>query len=124
MMAEWRGFETPVWGASGREDALPARFESIFSLMPEVPHAGKNHGKPGIVGGPDDLIVAHRAPRLNNRRRACFGGRYEAVGKWKKRIRGNDRSFGESLGETGRLCGLSGLERGDSSGIDAAHLAS
>jgi hypothetical protein len=34
--------------------------------MPEMPHAGKHHGDPGVVGGFYHLIVADRTAGLNH----------------------------------------------------------
>ena len=91
--------------------------------MPEVPYPGKHHGEAGAVGGLDDLAVAHRSARLNDCRRARFGGGKQAVGERKKRIRGDDRSLGEAFGKAGGSRGLGGFHRRDPRGIDAAHLS-
>ena len=39
--------------------------------MPEVAHAGEDHGNAMFVGGGDDFIIAHRTARLNDCR--CAG---------------------------------------------------
>jgi hypothetical protein len=38
--------------------------------MAEVPHAGEHHRHAVLVGGGDDLLVAHRAAGLDDRRDA------------------------------------------------------
>ena len=37
--------------------------------MAEMAHPGENHRQPGGVGSGDDLVVADRSARLNDRRR-------------------------------------------------------
>ena len=58
--------------------------------MPEVAHAGEDHGKPAFVGGADHLLVAHRAARLDHRANTGLGGGDEAVGEGEEGI-GCDR---------------------------------
>src|SRR5689334_6635523 len=36
--------------------------------VPEVAHAGENHREAGLIGGGDDLVVAHRAAGLDHSR--------------------------------------------------------
>ena len=53
----------------GTEDEA-ADTTSQTELVPEVPHAGENHGEPRFVGGGDHLLVADRTAGLDHRRRA------------------------------------------------------
>ena len=41
--------------------------------MPEVPHAGEYHGEVFLVGGGNDLLVAHGPAGLYDRRYAGIG---------------------------------------------------
>ncbi len=83
------------------------------ALMPEMPRAGEDHGKPGGVGGFDDIVVAHRAAWLDHRRRARFCRGEQAVGEGKERVRRDDRAFRQTIGKARRLRGLVRLLRGD-----------
>ena len=66
--------------------------------MPEMPVAGEDHGEAGVVGGADDLVVAHRAAGLDHRRRARFRGGKKPVGEGEESVRGDDRALGEAFG--------------------------
>ena len=68
-------------------------------LMPEVAHAGEDHGEAALVGGGDHLVVAHRAARLDDRRGAGLGRREQPVGEGEERVRGDDRAARQRLGE-------------------------
>jgi hypothetical protein len=46
--------------------ARPSALTTIGSV-PEVAHAGEDHGHAVLVGGGDDLLVAHRAAGLDDR---------------------------------------------------------
>ena len=70
--------------------------------MPEVPAPREHHGEPGLVGGADDLVVAHRAAGLDHRRRAGLGRRQEPVGEGEEGVGGDDRALGEAFGEARR----------------------
>ena len=70
--------------------------------MPEVPGAGEHHREAGLVGGLDDLVVAHRAAGLDHRRRASLGCRQQPVREREERIRRDDGAFRETL-RAGRL---------------------
>src|SRR5690606_4359340 len=84
--------------------------------MPEMAHAGEHHRDAALVGGGDDLVVAHRAARLDDGRRADVGDDVEAVAERKERVGGDDRP-GEVEPRVARL------DRSDARGVDAAHLA-
>jgi hypothetical protein len=34
--------------------------------MPEMPHAGEHHGKPGLIGSLNHLIISDRTTWLDN----------------------------------------------------------
>ena len=55
-------------------------------LMTEVTHAGEDHREAVLVRRRDDLVVAHRAARLRDRRRARLGRQRGAVGERKQRL--------------------------------------
>ena len=55
-------------------------------LMPEMAHAREDHGKAGVVGGGDDLVVAHRAAGLDHGSRADFRDHLQTVGKGKEGV--------------------------------------
>ncbi len=72
-------------GASGRP----------LSLSPIAranrPSAGsvacrEHHGQPGLVGGLDDLIVAHGPAGLDDRRGTSGNERLQPIGKGEKRV--------------------------------------
>ena len=60
------------------------------SLVPEVAHAGEQHREAVLVGRGDDLLVAHRAARLDDRDRARLGEHVDAVAEREERV-GRDR---------------------------------
>src|SRR6266849_1222679 len=49
-------------------------------LVPEVTYASKDHGEAEAVGGFDYLLVAHRAPRLDDGGSASLCDFFDAVG--------------------------------------------
>src|SRR6185369_6951599 len=51
--------------------------------MPEVAHAGEDHGEAFLVGGLDHLLVLHGTARLNDRYRAGFRRHQQTVGERK-----------------------------------------
>ena len=61
--------------------------------MPEMPHARHHHRNPVLIRRLDHLIIAHRASRLNNRRRTRIGNHIQPIAKRKKCITGSDRTF-------------------------------
>ena len=65
--------------------------------MPEVAHAGEDHGKALVVGGGDHFLVAHRAARLDDGGGAGFGGRKQPVGEREEGVRGDDRAARQRL---------------------------
>ena len=67
--------------------------------MPEMPDAGEHHGDAVLVGRLDDVLVAHRAARLNDRGGAGLDAGEHPVGEWEERVRRHDRAFGQRLCE-------------------------
>ena len=49
---------------------IPASHRRSEALVPEVPHARQHHRQSQLVGRVDHFLIAHRAARLNDRRRA------------------------------------------------------
>ena len=81
------------------------RAASPFSgslLVPEVAHAGEDHGQAGFVGGRDHLVVAHRAAGLDDRGGAGFGRGQQPVGEGEEGVRGDDRALGQRLSASPR----------------------
>ena len=76
--------------------------------MTEVAHAGHDHGDAMLVGGGDDLVVAHGASRLNDGGGAGFHGGEKPVGEGKEGVGGDDRTLGQRLGIAGSLCRVLG----------------
>ena len=60
--------------------------------VPEVAHAGEDHGQARLVGGGDHLVVAHRAAGLDHRGGAGLGRGQQAVGEGEEGVGGDDRS--------------------------------
>ena len=81
--------------------------------MPEMPDAGEHHGDAVLVGGGDHLVVAHRAARLDDRRRAGLDRRQQPVGEGEERVRRDHRAFGQRLGKSCRLGRVERLARRD-----------
>src|SRR5512143_125421 len=96
-----------------RTFTLPLRYGS----MPEMPHAGEDHGHAVLVGGFDDLVVAHRAAGLHYRADAALRGGIDAVAKRKVRVGRHGRAGERDLG-------FLGFQRSDACAHDAARLAS
>src|SRR5690348_12167340 len=65
-----------------------ARFgwRSHFSSVPEMAHAGEQHGHTQFVRGVYYFLVAHRSPRLNHRGGTSLPGFLNAIGKREKRV--------------------------------------
>jgi hypothetical protein len=80
--------------------------------VPEVPHAGEDHGGAGAVDGVDDLLVADAAARLHEGGDAVAQGLFDAVGEGEERVGG----------ERGALRALARLGAGDAHALDARHL--
>src|SRR3712207_7897041 len=57
-----------------------------FMLVPEVAHAREHHGDAALVGGRDDLCVAHAAAGLDHGRRAGLRERVHAVDRKSTRL--------------------------------------
>lgn len=62
-------------------------------LVAKVADAGKNHRQIKTIGRLDDLLVADRAPRLNDGRGTSFGDFLDAIGERKESVRGGDSSL-------------------------------
>ena len=75
---------------------VPASSEnSIYiKLVPEVAHAGEDHGQARRVGRIDDFLVAQGAARLNNCGGTRVNGCLQPVGKGKEGIGGDDAAAG------------------------------
>src|SRR3954468_23370600 len=87
-----------------------------FISVPEVAHAGENHGDAMLVGRRDHLVVAHAAAWLDDCGGASFYNHIEAVAEWKESVGGHHRP--------GQLeAGVLRLDRGDARAVDTAHLA-
>ena len=54
--------------------------------MPEVAHAGEDHGQTSRIGSGDHFVIPDRSARLNNCRGTRFSGSQQAIRKWEKRI--------------------------------------
>ena len=76
-----------------------------------------------FVGDCDHVRVAHRSAGLDDRGRAGFNRRNEAVGEREEGVGGDDRASRARLGPTGDRRGFLGLARGEARGIDPRHLA-
>src|SRR6185437_5685470 len=84
-------------------------------LVAEVTHSGEHHRDAVLVGGGDDLGVALRSARLNDRFDSQFGDRIESIAEWEKGIRGN-------AGGIYIEAGVLGLQGGDLAAHHPAHL--
>src|ERR1700677_2700728 len=81
-------------------------------LMPKMSHPGEDHRQSEAIGSFDDLLVTHRATRLNDGGGANFGDFLDAVGEREEGVGGCDRAFQRQLR----------LHRSQLAGIDPAHL--
>ena len=89
----------------------PDRPHLRLPSVPEMAHAGEHHGDAGLVGGRDHLVVAHRAARLDHRRRAGLDRGQQPVGEGKERVGGDDRAPGQRFVQTGALAASSAFRR-------------
>ena len=64
-------------------------------LVPEMAHAGHDHGQAGFVRGCYDFRIAHGATGLDHRRGTGFGCGQQTVGEGEEGVRGNDGTFGQ-----------------------------
>src|SRR3954468_23446194 len=71
----------------------PDPMTSNFISMPEVAHAGEQHGHAALVSGGDHLGVAHAAAGLDDRGCAGVNDDIDAVAERKERVRGHRRSL-------------------------------
>ena len=56
----------------------PARHQKVsVKLVPEMPHPGEDHGKAGLIGRIDNLIVPDRSPGLDHGRRTGLDCRHQ-----------------------------------------------
>src|SRR6202008_778200 len=78
----------------------------------EVAAAGEDHGDAELVAGGDNLRVADRTTRLNQRGDTSLCGLIDAVTEWEEGVRGGDRAA------TARPS----LFRSDAGRVYAAHL--
>jgi hypothetical protein len=62
---------------------------SCLMSMAEVPHAGEHHRHAALVGGGDDLLVAHRAAGLDHAGRACVDHHVQAVAEREEGVAGH-----------------------------------
>src|SRR5574337_1246962 len=83
--------------------------------MAEVPHPGQDHRHPVLVRRFDDLLVAHRASRMDRGRGAGLGHHVEPVPERKEGVRGTD-------GPLGLETGLARPHHSDPRRVNAAHL--
>ena len=79
------GRDPPTPRAGGGRDAdddldpRALRGDGSARSVPEVPAVGEHHRDPGGVGGLDDLVIAHRAARLDDRGDAGVDRQLRAV---------------------------------------------
>ena len=66
--------------------------------MAEMPGAGEDHGQAFVVGGLDDVFVAHAAAGLDDGGGARFGRRQKAVGEGEEGVRRHHRTDGAARG--------------------------
>jgi hypothetical protein len=59
--------------------------------MPEVPHPGEHHRDAALVGGGDDLVVAHRAAGLDDAGGAFVDDHVQAVAEREEGVAGDRR---------------------------------
>jgi len=88
----------------------------VRSLVPEVAHAGEDHGHLAFVGGGDDFVVADAAPGLDDGGGTGVGRSEEAVGEGEEGVTGDDAVREAELG-------FASFPDGDFAAIDARHLA-
>ena len=87
-------------GADGRRRRQPCS-------MPEVAHAGEDHGEALVVGSGDHFLVAHRSARLDDGGGAGLGGRQQPIGERKEGVRGNDGAARQRLARSPTRCAAS-----------------
>jgi hypothetical protein len=68
-----------------KQNQTPAR-EREESLMPEVPHAGEQHGETGFVGRGDHFIIPNRTAGLDHCGGASLDRGQQAVGEWEEGV--------------------------------------
>src|SRR6185437_13469645 len=84
--AAFPGLSRPVWRS--RTVSRPV----LAGSVPEVPDAGEVQAHPGLRRGLDDLGVADRPARLDDRLDAGLRQHQQAIGEREERIAGPDRA--------------------------------
>src|SRR5258706_9428448 len=93
----------------------PPPMTSSFMSMPEVAHAGEDHGRAALVGRGDHFGVAHAAAGLDERARARVEQHLDAVAEREEGVGGGDRVLER------QSRGLR-FRRRQARAVDAAHL--
>src|SRR5918992_917412 len=94
----------------------PDPITRIFISVPEMPHAGEEHGDAALVGGGNHFGVAHAAAGLDHRRCAGVGERVQAAAEREERVRRGDAALELELG-------VLRFQGGDARAVEPAHLA-
>ena len=79
-MGEVRGSSRAVQGNRRRRRLL------LRILVPEVAHAGEDHGEAGFIGGGDDFIVADGAAGLDDGGGTRFSSSKQAICEGEERV--------------------------------------
>src|SRR5712671_4927767 len=88
-----------------------------LSLMAELTLTREHHRDIEFVSGLNHFLVAHRAPRLDDRRNTGFSGLLDSVAKWEERIGAQHRALGVVTSDAR-------LVHREKSGVDSRHLTS
>ena len=78
--------------------------------MLKVAYSGQNHRQSAFICRFNNLIITDRTAGLNDSRYTSLRRGNKSVGKGEKRIRGDNRAFGEGIGQSSLFRGLSGLQ--------------
>jgi hypothetical protein len=84
--------EAPMVRAFFEEQGVDMKrvlFESRARSVPEVAHAREHHGHAALVGGGDDLVVAHRAAGLGHAGGTCVHHHVKAVAEREEGVAGD-----------------------------------
>src|SRR6516162_9313607 len=90
------------------------RYRQCLSSVEEVTGAGEVQADPLVLRGLDDLVVADRSARLDDRAHPGTGEHLQAVGEGEERVAGGRRPDGTLLGPAHR-------EPGRVDPVDLAH---
>ena len=71
--------------------------------MPEMAHAGEDHGKASLIGGGNHLVIAHGAARLDHGGGTRLRDHVQSIGKREEGIGCGNRPGGQRLRQTERL---------------------